>query len=346
MMDQTLHSLSAALAKDFGIEAGELRPLKTEGEIGVHYFARQGTDRYFVKVYPGNYLGRLCASQIPYFAPRTRRLSEIGLGSVSFPLSNAKDGWTGDWDGLPFLVFKFLDAKPIAELGAMEPGSALVLRVAAEIGKVHEAGRKLDDAGKLFEPWEAFYRKEVKDNLALVESLKNPEGAWKQLQEAVLPAKQKILERVEMAEKHRRLGFTHRPEALFCHGDPNALNVLVGDDGKLHLVDWDFACMAPAERDLHFFCNRENFEDDLKAYEASTGPVNLCPDLLKYYSYRWELEIGGDRIRRMVLEGRTEEQRKRDLGDVMESWLMDFEKMDSKINRSAKMLADTGRLRS
>jgi spectinomycin phosphotransferase len=41
-------------------------------------------------------------------------------------------------------------------------------------------------------------------------------------------------------------------EHVLCHSDIHAGNVLVESDGRLHIVDWDDALLAPKERDLMF----------------------------------------------------------------------------------------------
>jgi spectinomycin phosphotransferase len=44
---------------------------------------------------------------------------------------------------------------------------------------------------------------------------------------------------------------------LVTHGDGLGDNLLVGADGRLHLIDWDALLLAPAERDTWFFLNDE-----------------------------------------------------------------------------------------
>jgi spectinomycin phosphotransferase len=42
------------------------------------------------------------------------------------------------------------------------------------------------------------------------------------------------------------------PSSVVCHGDPHLGNVLIGQDERVWLIDWDDAVLAPRERDLMF----------------------------------------------------------------------------------------------
>jgi len=49
----------------------------------------------------------------------------------------------------------------------------------------------------------------------------------------------------------RELRTRHTPSVV-CHGDSHLGNVLIGADGRVWLIDWDDAVLAPPERDLMF----------------------------------------------------------------------------------------------
>jgi spectinomycin phosphotransferase len=45
---------------------------------------------------------------------------------------------------------------------------------------------------------------------------------------------------------------TGESSRVVCHGDPHLGNVLIGQDERVWLIDWDETVLAPSERDLMF----------------------------------------------------------------------------------------------
>ncbi len=82
-----------------------------------------------------------------------------------------------------------------------------------------------------------------------------------------------------------------RPERMVTtHGEPNANNVIVTNDG-LVLVDWETTLLAPPERDLWDLAGQDR--SLLNRYAAATG-IQIDEDALTLYRLWYDLaEIGG-----------------------------------------------------
>jgi spectinomycin phosphotransferase/16S rRNA (guanine(1405)-N(7))-methyltransferase len=97
--------------------------------------------------------------------------------------------------------------------------------------------------------------------------------------------------------------------AVLTHGEPHAGNVLVVD-GLFHLIDWDTALLAPAERDLWDLDPGDG--SVLDAYAQATGVVPSAAALDLYRLWYDLAEIG-----QYLGELRRPHS---DTADIAESW--------------------------
>lgn len=76
---------------------------------------------------------------------------------------------------------------------------------------------------------------------------------------------------------------------VLCHSDLHAGNVLIGNNGSIHIVDWDNPIMAPKERDLMFIgagvANVWNKPHEQKLFYRGYGQTEVNRKLLAYYRF-------------------------------------------------------------
>jgi spectinomycin phosphotransferase len=125
------------------------------------------------------------------------------------------------------------------------------------------------------------------------------------------PLIQRLLARAEALGKQLQ----SRPfEHVLCHADIHAANILVSEEGRIYLVDWDGPLLAPRERDLLFVVGSkiarpvEPREEEL--FFQSYGAADIDPDALAYYRYERAIEDIGEAGKSVFLNAeRSEETR-------------------------------------
>lgn len=87
-------------------------------------------------------------------------------------------------------------------------------------------------------------------------------------------------------------------EFVLCHADVHTANVLLTEDDKILIIDWDETLLAPKERDLLFVMGSIfNDTSEGKAEQLffeGYGETQVDPLALAYYRYDWCVEDMGE----------------------------------------------------
>lgn len=105
-------------------------------------------------------------------------------------------------------------------------------------------------------------------------------------------------------------------ELVLCHGDLRGDNLLGDRAGRVWLVDWDGAVLAPRERDLVSFTG-QGFARFLAGYQrAADRGIEVDADLLAFFLLRRNLDDLVDWLGAVLGDDRPVEQRRADLDGV------------------------------
>lgn len=109
----------------------------------------------------------------------------------------------------------------------------------------------------------------------------------RQLLEAISQHRAAILQTLERYDSLGRSAAALQTPFVITHGDATPGNLILDAEDRLHLIDWDSACIGPPEKDLVSFTG-ERFEIVLDAY-LKHRPATLHADIFGFYIYEWTL---------------------------------------------------------
>jgi spectinomycin phosphotransferase len=219
-------------------------------------------------------------------------LAGQGIDAVVAPLRTKTGEHSIAIDGLFLVAYRFLDARPAAEVGLTDDQW---IEYGAMVGALHRATLPADIERAL--PHEAFRPSKIagveRIETGLAEGRIRGELAAMWLAHA--PEIRAITERTAtLAGRLQSSLEAGGPPFVPCHGDVHTHNVVVEASGALRVVDWDELIMAPPERDLMFLFGSPiglpRGDRELGLFRKGYGPIALDPDRLAYYHADWAIQ--------------------------------------------------------
>jgi len=275
-----LPQLTNALRSAYGVEAGEYRFIPGyDFDAASYEVAIRGGGPVFLKVH----------FTPPAVAPLevARALSDVGI-SVVAPRPTLAAGLTHPMGGGRHLVlYPYVEGRNAMDAGMTE---GQWRAFGAALRAVHDSpvferfvGRLPDEDFAL--PSSAL----VRDALDMATRPVGGSPAVARLVAFLGDHNGQIETMLRRADELRRLLRERRLPRCLCHADAHGANVLVADDGRVLLVDWDGAMLAPRERDLLFvigsrIANTVEPHEETWFFEGY-GAADVDPEAIVYYRY-------------------------------------------------------------
>jgi spectinomycin phosphotransferase len=228
-----------------------------------------------------------------------RALQDVGIGNVLAPLRTRASGlWCplDGYDGYTVVLYQFVRGENAKVTGLSDDqwrtfGATLRAVHASGLGERFRDRLRVEDFAL---PSAALVRR----LLALVDGTEFEGRAAAQFAAFWRANAERIHRTLARAEELGRSLQAKPFELVLCHSDIHVANILVGEDGRIWLIDWDGPLIAPRERDLLFVVGSriartvKPREEDL--FFAGYGPVEIDPVALAYYRYERIVEDLGE----------------------------------------------------
>jgi Ser/Thr protein kinase RdoA (MazF antagonist) len=272
-------TLLADVQSHYGLTADSVEFLPV-GWTAAAYVLRVGGERYFLKLWPG---GRGAVDRLPF----VQRLGSSGFRArVAVPLPTRTGELSARFSAGVVVLSPYLPGTTLPGWPDWPP--AVLKELGRTLVELHtfEAGPVL--------PFRERFSIEIADELRLHLA-----------DRAVRPFRGEVLDQLERLgelQQSAREAVTGRPGGGFvaCHTDLTGDNILIASDGRLSVLDWDEAQLAPPEQDLALLLHGEQpvsaraLRDVLQVY-----PHDLHLDLVGFFRLRRAVEDFTARVLRL-----------------------------------------------
>jgi spectinomycin phosphotransferase len=261
------------------IERLAFLPLGVDVHSAVYRLEAAGGAAYFLKLRMGHFN--------PLSVSLPLALSSQGVPAILAPLKTHRgQGW-GSLDERQLILYPFIEGQDGYQ-------AALTRRQWVEFGAalsgIHQAQVPPELASQLrHEDFDPRWREQVRVFQSQVEETRFTDPVSTRLADFMRQRRQEIHHLLSRADSLSAQLSQRQLEAGLCHADMHPGNLLVSADGRLFIVDWDDAMLAPKERDLVFIDGgvgeAADWTPEAALFYQGYGAVQVDRAALAYYRY-------------------------------------------------------------
>lgn len=254
-----------------------------EGEDSYGYIATAETgERYFAKA----------SSSVPEASLHiaTHLREQGGIAEVVAPLKTQAGALSIAWHDFRVALFPFIAGKSRWDLWKIGEDftDAALAKCGELLAKIHNCPAPIAPVMATRTTYQLPLRHELFAVLNAAENGTPCQNRYqRQLLEALSLHRAAILQTLERYDNLGRSAETLQTPFVITHGDATPGNLILDTEDRLHLIDWDGACLGPPEKDLVAFTG-ERFEIVLDRY-LKHYPATLHADIFGFYIYEWTL---------------------------------------------------------
>ncbi|HEY7343389.1 MAG TPA: aminoglycoside phosphotransferase family protein [Ktedonobacterales bacterium] len=309
------------------------------GYVAVCYVLRcSDGSRYFLKLWPNTATGRWSSARQAIILPLVRAIYDRGVyRHVAYPLATRDNALWATFHGDRFAIFPYLP-------GQHAPLSAWPLAFADEYARalaaIHRGTALLEDVLPPRETFALSFEDDLRASLPAIAAI-GPQArpGLQALRDLISRRGDDVLSQLERLCALQARARSLPEAAVLCHTDLAGDNILVDEDGRLSLLDWDGAVVATPEYDLKEAVG-EDFGRVITVYLAAGGAQPLEADRFAFYLLRRYLEDFSARVVNILHHNTTHEEDADDL-EGMEVWgISRWNQLDATLVTIATALQD------
>jgi spectinomycin phosphotransferase len=277
--------LQELLASNFGFSINEII-FNPKGEASWSYIILTDKEKFFLKFYEQE------TFDLKTFDFIVDLYTKCKIENIIHPVETVSGEIALTFDSYKLVLFNFIDGKTIRE----QPLNEIQLLDLGELlAKTHQSFKEIGPY-EVREKFESPFKKNILKIYAETSSSSDLNQIQQQAKQIYVDYKEKFLDQLFQLEKISDSLKNQNIEFVNCHGEPSPENIMVSEDGKIYLIDWDFPIFAPKEKDLMFFKDQPEV---LNGYKKIFSEVKINEEVEKYYKLLWnvqEIEDWGTRL--------------------------------------------------
>jgi Ser/Thr protein kinase RdoA (MazF antagonist) len=288
--------------------------------------------RWFVKL---SRPGGIAPARVAFAMAVSRALADLGL-PVPRPLPTLAGTLGSRLGESRMAVFEFVAGSPLSDQDLRHPD--VLAQAARLVAALHRSTPALAGCRPPVESLQV-YPDGLRRCLAHIDV--DPAGGLvREARELVWPRRAALLSRLQRLQALGDRVRSRPSRPVLCHGDLICDNLLQDRGGRLWLVDWDAAGLAPRELDVSLFTGR-GFADFLDSYQRDADRPGLDPDTIGFFLLRRNLDDLVDWLLGALDNQQPQAQRRADLDGVR--WcIAGWAGLDERIRHAREVLARCG----
>ena len=291
---------------------------------------------YFLKLHDPVNNQMMAASSRAFYLPLMYQLYNRDiLPDIPHPIPTLDGALSLKIDANELVITNFIAGELV---GFGELPNSVLTQLAEQVGILHRSIADLEFKYPFEDHFEIVFEKELVQSFNTMAALPATATAGQiLLRESILPHKDQVITYLIRLKELQSYAQTAGKAKVVCHTDLHGGNLITDEEGKLYILDWENALIAPPEHDLFFFVGEKGFWDLFwPNYIRQFSSASIDPDILRFYFYRRGLEDIADFIFRIL---RREDDPEKDRQEV--KWMLECVTGLAEVEKTIKEIQST-----